>query len=135
MKKNTLLILISVPILSLMLLVNPVFAGNTQRHRWEGVAIGIGAAILGSTVYHYSKHHSNHRPVTHHGTVRDHSPRRHHRHWGHWEVRKERVPPTYKRVWNPGHYNRRGEWISGHWIEIMDKPGCWTEKRVWVTRR
>jgi hypothetical protein len=50
-------------------------------------------------------------------------------------VRKEWVQPTYKRVWNPGHYARRGEWIEGQWIEIVDRPGYWTEVRVWVSRR
>jgi len=139
-------------------------AGNVQRNRWEGLAIGIGTAILGSAIYsQYRRDHpqsytaytprptpgagvSKHRDLGHHPRYgHGHKPPRHHRYQkhydtghrqrGHWEVRKEWVSPTYKKVWNPGHYNRRGKWISGHWIEIEDGPGYWSETRVWVAMR
>jgi hypothetical protein len=41
------------------------------------------------------------------------------------------VPAEYKKVWNPGHYNRRGKWRPGRWINIEVEPGHWSERRVW----
>jgi len=32
--------------------------------------------------------------------------------------RKIWVPPVYIKVWNPAHYNRKGRWVPGRWIEI-----------------
>lgn len=114
-----------------------VYAGSKQRHRWEGVAIGLGAAILGSAIIH-SHHRAYYEPAP---------PRYHHRpraRWdhdypapqrpraGHWEITKEWVPPTYERVWNPGHYDRNKRWIPGRWIKVVAEPGYWVEKKVWV---
>lgn len=54
---------------------------------------------------------------------------------GRWEVRKVWVPPSYERVWNPGHYNRRNEWVPGAWIRVQKCGGYWTTERVWVSSR
>jgi hypothetical protein len=58
-----------------------------------------------------------------------------HRHRGHWEVRKVWVPPSTEKVWNPGHYNRRGHWVRGQWIEIERRRGYWKKEKVWVARK
>ncbi len=121
--------------------VNSAWAGNVQRNRWEGVAIGIGAAILGSALFN---HHRNAQPpppavVYHHPAPPPwpkayyHTPHypRHER----WEIRKIWVPPTYKRVWNPAHYTQDGQWVIGAWIEIVDRPGYWREECVRASRR
>ena len=144
MNKKTLFVLILVSIFSLTILVPSARAGSKQKHRWEGVAIGIGAAILGGAlVKQYNS--PSHRKYTYVPGPRfkqhprkDYyrkQPNKNNRRHGHWEMRKEWVPHTYKRVWNPAHYNRRGEWVPGGWIEVMDKPGYWTETRVWVAFR
>jgi hypothetical protein len=37
-------------------------------------------------------------------------------------MEKRWAPHFYKRVWNPGHYNRYGQRIIGHWVVIKDRP-------------
>ena len=108
MKKKSLLVLVLVTVFSLMLLSTPAKAGSKQSHRWEGVAMGIGAAILGSTLYNLHKNYTECRPAPRPRHAYRHPRPRHHRDRGHWEVRREWVPPTFKRAWNPGHYDRRG---------------------------
>ena len=131
MKIRSLTLLVLASALALTLTANSAFAGGRHHERWKGIAIGVGAAILGSAILSHNNYHTSiayencavpppvHVKPSHRG--------------GHWEVRDEWVPPTYKTVWNPGHYNPRGEWVEGVWIEIVDNPGYWTEKRVWVT--
>ncbi|MGD9248767.1 MAG: hypothetical protein PVI60_12460 [Desulfobacteraceae bacterium] len=104
------------------------WAGSRAQHRLEGAALGIGALILTKAIIDQhrvdtavvipSDRHCGHR-------------RPHHRPAGHWEVQKMWVPAEYKKVWNPGHYNRRGKWRPGRWINIEVEPGHWSERRVW----
>lgn len=132
--KNSSIILLAA-VLSLCLAAPPAWAGNVQRNRWEGVAIGIGAAVLGHALFN---NHFNRRPepevVYRHPPHRRHKPYEGRKARGYWEIRKKWVPPTFERVWNPGHYNPRGHWIEGHWMEIEKEPGYWTEERVWISR-
>ena len=134
MKKTQLITLILVSVFTITILAPTANAGSTQKHRWEGVAIGIGVALLGNALIKQNKHYLGQarEPVRKRHPAPYHDYRYHR---GHWEVRKEWIPPEYKKVWNPGHYNKRGRWVKGHWIEIVDQPGCWVETRVWVTRR
>ena len=136
MKKKNLFIILATLILCFSFMKLSAWAGNVQRNRWEGVAIGIGAAILGNAlINHYrysvptqSTFYQRHPPTPHYGhRYRQKSS-------GHWEVRKVWVPPTYKRVWNPGHYKRHGRWVPGQWMNIEKKPGYWTKERVWVSK-
>ncbi len=144
MKKKSLFSLLFVLAFTSMIMIPSAHAGNVQRNRWEGVAIGLGAVILGSALFK-SQQLSNEQSFYRHMPYYDNGPSRHqkrkhryhHRHdqlRGHWEMRKEWVPPTYRRVWNPGHYNRHGKWVSGDWIKIEEAPGYWTKTRVWVAR-
>ena len=136
MKKRSIAIVIVI-IISTIMLANSAWAGSAQRNRWKGVAIGIGAAVLGSAIYNHHKNSSSWKD----DSRKSYKHRRHYHppeyHWdyGHWEIHKEWVPPTYKQVWNPGHYDPHGRWVEGHWMDIVDKPGYWTEKRVWVAGR
>jgi hypothetical protein len=104
------------------------WAGSRAHHRLEGAVIGIGALILTKAII------DHHRPdtttaisVTH--NYRHHRP--HHPPAGYWEVQKVWIPAQYEKVWNPGHYNRRGKWRPGRWINIEVAPGRWAERRVW----
>lgn len=129
-------------------------AGSKQRHRWEGVAIGIGASIIGGAILHsmHQQYRYNPEPAPQIRYEREERayytpPQRHYDNYdrlhpsppprgcGHWEIRKFWVPPVYEKVWNPGHYNRWNEWVPGHWIEIEKSPGYWREERVWVADR
>ena len=134
MNKKSFLIFVFIALFSVSLLPSPAQAGSAQRYRWEGVAIGIGAAILGSALLHHNRQDVYYgRPYngSEYGSYRPRQPYRS----GHWEMRKEWVLPTYRRVWNPGHYNRYNEWVPGGWIEIADRPGYWIKTRVWVAHR
>ena len=121
----------------------PAAAGDKQRHRWEGVAIGVGAALLGHAIlddyrdrdrgWDRSCRPERVRVYKHDGCHPPAPMPRYSR--GHWEMRKVWVPPVHERVWNPGHYNRRGNWVSGRWITIEKESGYWSKERVWVSRR
>ena len=125
MKKTTIILLTA--ILGLSLAAAPVWAGSTQRHRWEGVAIGIGAALLGNAILHPRPYAPAYPEATYQPPP---PPRR-----GHWEFRNIWVPPTHRTVWNPAHYTVHGQWVPGRYVEIVDQPGYWTKEQVWVTRR
>lgn len=132
MKVKMMLISLIIALFGSALVASPALAGSEQRHRWEGVAIGVGAAILGHAIYHTHKAEQQASVVYAEPERTDrHGFGHKHRH-GHWEWRKAWVPPTYQRVWNPGHYNRKGHWISGHWMEVETSGGHWTQERVWV---
>ena len=127
MKSKKLMIILTVSLVCFFLIIPSSWAGAKQRHRWEGVAMGIGAAVLGHALYnHYHMYHAP-APVYHKPNPR--RPR------GHWEYRKVWVPPTYKKVWNPAHYTKRGRWVPGRWIMVEKKPGHWTKEKIWVTSR
>ncbi|MBI9082010.1 MAG: hypothetical protein JEZ11_00350 [Desulfobacterales bacterium] len=135
MKKQ--LTLITAMVLSLTILTPSAQAGSPQSHRWEGVAIGLGAAILGSALV--DNYYRAPQPAP-----RVYAPPapayRHHRpsgrpYQGHWEIRKTWVQPAYEKIWNPGHFNRRGRWVEGEWLRVEKAPGYWEEERVWVARR
>lgn len=138
MKKRDLSILLITVILCVSFLIPSAWAGSKQKYRWEGVAIGIGATLLGCALFKQhqdNKYYSHQKPAMVPAPAYRHPYPRYSLHRGHWEVRKEWIPPTNKRVWNPGHYNRLGGWVTGQWIEIVDRPGYWTEVRVWVLPR
>ena len=119
---------------SLAMIPNPSWAGSPQRHRWEGVAIGVGAAIIGSALInslHQSSAYAEPAPAAayHPAYERRHAPR------GHWAIEKEWVEPVTRKEWNPSHYNRRGRWVPGEWIHIEVEPGYWVERKVWIPYR
>ena len=144
MRKKRLIIGLLVGGITLMMISSSAFAGNVQRNRWEGVAIGVAATLLGQALLdHHRDIHYRPAPaprVVHRPPVRysepyrayDHRPRKHR---GHARFHKVWVPPVYKKVWNPGHYNRRGRWVSGYWIEKQVRPGYWEKQRTWSARR
>ena len=135
MKKKNLFILLVTLIFCLAFMKPPAWAGNVQRNRWEGVAIGIGAAILGNAlINHYRYSVPTQSAVNHHyPPTRYHNDRFQQKPSGYWEERKVWVQPVYTRVWSPGHYGRYGRWIRGKWMRIEKKPGYWTKERVWVS--
>ncbi len=146
MKK--LIITILVIVFSATLFTPQSFAGSKQRHRWEGVAIGLGAAALGGVILHNSRDRDNRSvgynnascyypaPAQYRQKYVPHRPKRHKRpKRGHWEVRRTWVAPVKERVWNPSHYNERNEWVEGYWITIEQQPGYWKEDRVWISYR
>ncbi len=131
MKKLTVSLIAAFTCVSLLAV--PAWAGSKQQHRWEGLAIGIGAAIVGSALLNSHNNAVGNETAAYEAPMPP--PRRYcpPRPRGHWEIRRVWVPPTFKRVWNPEHYNHIRERVPGGWIKIIDAPGHWTEYRVWVT--
>lgn len=93
MKKKKIFIIIFTTILGLSFVVTSAWAGSKQRYRWEGVAIGIGTAIVGSALInqyrcysycgpplYYSFYYSYHGPPPPH-CYWHRRPRYHHRYW------------------------------------------------------
>lgn len=131
MKKLFILSVVTVFFLSLS--AQTAIAGSKQRHRWQGVAMGVGAAILGHAIINSDRYDSPPERVV--VIDRDcHKPRYCDRDYrrGHWEVRKVWVAPRCDKVWNPGHYNRENHWVPGQYITIETSPGYWEKERVWV---
>lgn len=126
MKKKNLFIGAFITILCFTFLTSSTWAGKKHRHLREGITIGVGAVMLGHALFNQDHRHFHPAPP--------------YIHWppprfrGHWEVRRVWIPPTYERVWNPGHYDHKGRWVPGRWIEVVKVPGYWSEKRVWVGR-
>jgi hypothetical protein len=134
MTTKKLLISLIVTLFGISLISSSALAGSKQRYRWEGVAIGVGAAILGHAIYQAHRAADQPRvvyvePPPPPAYRYRHGPK-HHR--GHWELQKTWVPPTYQRAWNPGHYDRRGNWVPGAWIELKTSDGYWRQERIWV---
>lgn len=118
-------------IISLMIIVlvsssmSPALAGSKERYRWQGAAIGLGAAALGHAIYKNAQaRHAPERVVVVEGPVyaAPCPPPRCSRACD--EPRRVWVEPARERVWNPGHYHN-GRWIEGQWILIETSPGYW----------
>ena len=133
MKTKNLLVVLLIPILLTAFMSTPTWAGNLQRNRWEGFAIGVGAAILGNALLKSFRHSDPAPPYTRHDRPIDYAPHPV-KHRGHWVVRKVWVPPKFEEAWNPEHYNRHGQWFPGQWITIKRATGYWIQKRIWVSR-
>lgn len=102
MKKKKIFIIIFTTILGLSFVVTSAWAGSKQRHRWEGVAIGIGAAVVGSALINQYRCYSycGPPPVYYYVYNRPPPPRRH------W-YRNPYYPHRY-RYWRPRHHHRHG---------------------------
>jgi len=127
MNKKSLFFLFLTTVLCFSLLAPSAQAGSRQRDRWKGIAIGVGAAILGGALIHQYRQHRRATPevVYRHPPqrVRYHNP-------GHWETKRIWVPSETEKVWREGHYDRYGRWYPGYW-EKKRLPGYWIEKKVW----
>lgn len=120
--------------LCLVFTVNSAMAGSKQHERWKGVAIGVGAAILGSVILNSQKQQSCEPARVYDRPVIQHRKGPAQKGPGRWEIKREWVPASFKKVWNPGHYDSRGRWVKGSWIKVVDRPGYWTERRVWIAK-
>lgn len=95
-----------------MSLISPsAWAGNPQEYRWEGVAIGAGAAILGGALIHACIYPCPTPRVAYRYPCLPrygyyHPPPRHHR--GHWKAQKRWRSHHYKRTRHHGDYPGHG---------------------------
>ena len=142
MKKT--ITLIPIVLLLICFATASAHAGAARRHTIEGFMLGTGVAILSAAIYNgihndaspvYAGHHPmddrNYRAAYRHG-------KRHHKRYssfrpvGHWETIRTWINPVYESKWNPGHYNRRGEWVDGRHENFLISDGYWQEEKVWV---
>ncbi|NOX35882.1 MAG: hypothetical protein GXP56_19500 [Deltaproteobacteria bacterium] len=112
-------------------------AGAARRHTIEGFMLGTGVAILGAAIINGINKNSNRENYRYAEIQRDHYNRRHARHRyhrpsGYWEIERIWVEPVYETKWNPAHYDRRGDWVSGRNEKFLVKDGYWQEEKVWV---
>lgn len=91
------------------------------KHFWPGVAIGVGAAMVGAAILQ-----STTPPTTY--VYQSPVPPA-----GHYEYRQVWVPPQYQNTWVAGQYTRHGQWVAGHWESQQVRPGHYAQQRVWVT--
>lgn len=109
-------------------------AGAARRHTIEGFLLGTGVTLLGTAIVNSI----NSPPPMVASTLppRCPGPRyapHHKRHGkGHWEIRNIWIEPIYESKWNPGHYNKRGKWVSGRVQEFIVTQGYWEKEKVWV---
>jgi len=123
-------------------------AGAARRHTIEGFMLGTGVVLLGTAIINEINKNTAPGPAqTHHWTNQQkekefkphkrHKKYRHHRKHakrarGHWESERVWIDPVYETKWNPGHYNRKGKWVSGRYEKFMIKQGHWSKNKVWV---
>ena len=115
MNRNRIFTIIFISLITVAVAVPVSWAGSRGQHRLEGAVIGIGALILTKAIIDHHRHDAaTVTSVTHRYNHR----RPHHRPAGYWEVQNVWVHAEHDKVWNPGHYNRRGKWRPGRWIKI-----------------
>ena len=134
MKKIPAFAIFIIALFCLILIVPSSWAGSRHhrhRHCFQGTTIGIGTYMVGKKLP-YQRHCP---PIEARLPYRQYQPSLRPPQYGHWEVRRVWVPPTYIRFWNPGQYNRRNCWVPGRWIKMIDQPGYWKKQRVWVAHR
>jgi len=137
---------ISIITAALILVCFSTVSAHADRKTMEGFMLGTGVAILGAAIIHGINKDSHPQYASSYSTHNDHNYAKHryghknkhhrkycqHRPRGHWEIEKRWIEPVYEIKWNPGHYNRRGEWIDGRDERFIVTKGCWQEDKVWV---
>lgn len=151
MKRIIAIATVSVMVAGAALFSPNAYAGSARRHTIEGFMLGTGVAILGAAIIHemnqddriiekrvrareykHPKAVQYRQPGIQHSRKSKHYKKYAHNIRGHWEVRRIWNEPVYETRWNPGHYNKKGRWISGRYEKFMVKQGYWSENRVWV---
>lgn len=105
------ILIIAMTLILCAVLTSSAMAGSTQRHRWEGVAIGVGAAIIGGAIIHGLTH--PYRPAYAYRPAHVYRP-------GYVSGPAPvyvAAHPVYRpyRVWVGGHYAPGRVWVPGHW--------------------
>ena len=124
MKMRNGLIITVTAVVILGLSSTPTWAGSKQQHRWEGVAIGVGAAIVGSAlINHHAYGYYDGPPVAfsfnyredHRSSARHHGNwnRRHGGHPGQWgPIGRGQRYRGHHRNWNTHVHRHPKSWKS-----------------------
>ncbi|MFO7716383.1 hypothetical protein [Desulfosarcina sp.] len=105
--------------LTFCLISTSVWAGSKQQHRWEGVAIGVGAAIIGGSLINHSAYaYHGGPPVAFAFNFQKYHrySDRHHDYWKRHDGRHHHPGSSHDRGYRyPGHRQHRdahGSWKS-----------------------
>jgi len=128
--------LISITTAVVMVVCLSAAPARADRKTTEGFLLGVGAAVLGTAIYKGLNHSPGYSaPQRHHGPPAfDRNPQCRYARQPvvHWEIQRIWVEPVYETRWNPGHYNRKGHWVSGRYESFKVRDGYWEERRVRV---
>jgi hypothetical protein len=107
MKMKNLIIVLLAMVFTLSFISTSAWAGSPQQYRWEGVAIGVGAAILGGAlvngcIYPYPAPRVAYR-YQYPPRYGYYHPQRHHR--GHWKAKKKWRRHHYKEKRHQDYYH------------------------------
>jgi len=106
------------------------FAGDRVRGRWEGVAIGLGAATLYNLFAHGRPSPVIPPPRSHYSKPVPCYPPVVQAPAGHRENQRVWIPERRETVWVSSHYIN-GNLVSGHY-EVRIFPGYYEDRRIWV---
>jgi hypothetical protein len=110
MKKKNLTIVLLAMVFTLLFISPSAWAGSPQQYRWEGVAIGAGAVILGGALINACIYPCPAPRVVYRHPCPSrygyYQPPRHHR--GHWKARKRWRPQHYKETRHRGYDQGHG---------------------------
>ena len=149
------MILLLVPLIMMPLTVSRSHADPRHDQLIKGMIIGTGAALLGAAliqeIHHdgrnrlpargYSGHPGRYPGEPHHRN-KGPSPHEYRRGMGHYHGGPPHmgknafpfmtvwVPPLFDTQWVPGHVNRRGFWVKGHYKKNLVRKGYWDKRRV-----
>jgi len=111
------LVLIVVFIMLAVVSVPDVIAGNKQRHRWEGIGIGVGSLIILDQIFRNNRGDHRQEPCDSNRGYRFGRPAYH--------SQQVWIPAVRERVWYPAHYDQLGRWVRGEWVTRELAPGYW----------
>jgi hypothetical protein len=127
-------------------------SAHADRKTMEGFILGTGAVLLGTALYkgfhndsniqyppqrtgHYKYSYNRDNHNDRYDYKQNHRKKNNlHNRRSHWKIKKVWIDPIYETRWNPGHYNHKGQWISGRKIDILVQEGYWKKKRILVRR-
>jgi bacteriorhodopsin len=65
MKMKYVLVFLIAVVFLILTVASPAMAGSKSRHRWQGFAIGFGAAILGQALLNHHQAHTEYEGSVH----------------------------------------------------------------------
>lgn len=125
----------------------PTVSAHADKKTVEGFMLGTGIAILGAAFYsaihndstpqQYSQNRAQPNKYRNAGyrygrKQRNHRKARHQVSRGYWEIERIWIDPVYEKKWNPGHYNRKGDWVTGRHEKFLISNGFLKKEKIWV---
>ncbi len=151
MKRTITLIIIMVFVFAMTVTSAHAGASKRRRHHLEGFLLGSGVGFISATIVNrlHKGQKKAYIPEQKQKETRQGRYCREHGQWsdchncpdcddymepdGYWTVKRVWVPAEYEDKWNPGHYNKRGKWVSGRYQRFIIRKGHYRKQRIWVS--